>query len=119
VLAHIGLLRWSAQETETPVDLRAVVDPTVDPLIPAGRELLSFVDATLTSPRTDKARSLRSAVGERALIMAAAVIGNFQMMNRVADATGMPVGTGSRRKNAALIEELGLARFDHLADGSA
>jgi hypothetical protein len=47
-------------------------------------------------------------------VRAAAVIGNFQMMNRVADATGMPVGTGSRGANAELIAELGLDRFDHL-----
>ena len=83
MVAHTGLLSWSAQAPETPIDLRAVTDPSVDP---------------------------------RALIAAAAVVGNFQMMNRVADATGMPVGTGRRRQDADLIEQLGLSRFDHLQE---
>lgn len=113
MLAHAGLLSWSAQKTDTPVDLRAVTDPGVDPLVPAGRELVSFVDATLTSGDSSAARALDAALGGPALVTAATVIGNFQMMNRVADATGIPVGTGSRRRNQKLIEELGLDRYDH------
>ena len=41
------------------------------------------------------------------------VIGNYQMMNRVADGTGIPVGKGSRLRNADLITRLGLDRLDH------
>ena len=37
----------------------------------------------------------------------------FEMMNRVADATGMPVGMGSRQRMADIIEDLELARLDH------
>jgi len=116
VLAHTGLLSWSAQQTDTPVDVRAVTDPDVDPLVPGGRELLSFVEATLTSRDPVASRALDATLGTPAVVMAATVIGNFQMMNRVADATGMPVGTGSRRRNAPLIEDLGLDRYDHLED---
>jgi hypothetical protein len=91
-----------------------VTDPSVDPLVPGGNQLLAFVDATLKGRPDDAARSVTEALGEPATLMAATVIGNFQMMNRVADATGMPVGKGSRRHNAELIESLGLDRFDHL-----
>lgn len=108
------MLRWSAQTTDTPVDLRAVVDPHVDPLLPAGRELVAFVDSVLANPEPSAARAVGEAMGEPALVAAASVIGNFQMMNIVADATGTPVGKGSRQRNADLIDELGLARFDHL-----
>lgn len=108
------MLSWSAQTTNVPVDLRAVVDPRVDPLLPAGRELVAFADSVLAEPNPAAARTLREAHGEQALVFAASVIANFQMMNTVADATGMPVGKGSRIKNADLIEELGLDRFDHL-----
>lgn len=108
------MLRWSAQTTNTPVDLRAVVDPRVDPLLPAGRELVAFVDSVLTVSDPTAAHALGKAQDEQALVAAASVIANFQMMNTVADATGMPVGKGSRLRNVDLIEELGLGRFDHL-----
>jgi len=35
------------------------------------------------------------------------------MMNRIADATGMPVGQRSKRANAELIETLGIADMEH------
>ncbi len=114
MLAHTGLLRWSAETTDTPVDLRAVVDSRVDPLLPAGRELVAFVDSVLAEPEPAAALRLSQTQGQPALVAAASVIANFQMMNIVADATGMPVGRGSRLRNAGLIEELGLDRFDHL-----
>lgn len=114
MLAHTGLLRWSAETTGTPVDLRAVVDSRVDPLLPAGRELVAFVDSVLAEPEPAAAQELRHTQGQPALVAAASVIANFQMMNIVADATGMPVGRGSRLRNAELIAELRLDRFDHL-----
>jgi hypothetical protein len=118
VLAHTELLSWSAQHAATPVDLRGVVDPTVDPLVSTGRALVSFVDAMITRPDGSVRTSLEAEVGWRGLATAAGVLGNFQMMNSVADATGMPVGTGTRRRLSSLIDDLGLDRFDHLDEGS-
>ncbi len=114
MLAHTELLSWSAQQAATPVDLRGVVDPTIDPLVPAGRALVSFVDAMLTRPDASVRADLEAEVGWGGLAAAAGVLGNFQMMNRVADATGIPVGTGTRRRLSALIDDLDLERFDHL-----
>lgn len=113
MLAHTGMLRWSASETDTPVDVRAVTDPSIDPLVPDGEILLRFVDAVLEGRPDEGRQEATAALGIAAVIDAAAVIGNFQMMNRVADGTGMPVGKGSRARSAALIEQLGLDRFDH------
>ena len=110
------MLSWSSEINRNPVDLRAVTDGTVDPLIPGGVGLLRFIDAVLArSGAGIQATSevVRAELGEAGLIDAAAVIGNFQMMNRVADGTGMPTGRGSRIRNAALIDLLGLDRFDH------
>lgn len=118
MLAHTELLSWSAQQAATPVDLHAVVDPTVDPLVPAGRALVSFVDVMITRPDESVRGLLEAEVGWRGLAIAAGVLGNFQMMNRVADATGMPVGTGTRRRLSSLIDDLGLDRFDHLDEES-
>lgn len=116
MLSHTGMLSWSSEINQMPVDVRAITDPTVDPLIPGGVALLGLVDAVLTRSTAEiKAASevVRSEVGEAGLVDAAAVIGNFQMMNRVADGTGMPTGRGSRIRHAALIDLLGLERFDH------
>ena len=109
------MLSWSSEINQIPVDVRAITDPTIDPLVPGGVALLRFTDAVLT--QSDDIRALAELVtaelGSFGLVDAAAVIGNFQMMNRVADGTGMPTGRGSRVRNAALIEMLGLDRFDH------
>jgi hypothetical protein len=39
------------------------------------------------------------------------VIGNFNQMNRLADATGMPVGPGSMRASEDLRAATGIERF--------
>lgn len=108
------MLSWSAQETNTLVDPRAVTDTSIDSLLPGGRLLLAFVDAALARSPEEVAGELEARLGSRAVVAAATVIGNFQMMNRVADATGMPVGKDARQRNAGLIDQLGLGRFDHL-----
>lgn len=115
MLAHIGMLSWSASETQTSVDLRAVTDSTIDPLVPGGRCLVRLVDAAFgLAGLPAGVAALRDELGMAALVDAAAIIGNFQMMNRVADGTGMPVGQGSRQRNAGVIARLGLERFDHV-----
>ena len=118
MLAHVGMLSWSASATGTPVYLEAVTDPQADPMIPGGISLLRFTDTVLSrSPERHAAGDeVARTLGPAALVNAASVIATFQMMNRVADGTGMPVGKGARIRNAELIARLGLDRFDH-ADG--
>ena len=116
MLSHTGMLSWSSEINQIPVDVRAITDPTIDPLIPGGVALLRLVDAVLTRSSVGikaAGEAVRAEVGEVGLVDAAAVVGNFQMMNRVADGTGMPTGRGSRVRHAALIDLLGLDRFDH------
>ena len=113
------MLSWSSEINQIPVDVRAIADPAIEPRLPGGGPLVRFVDATLarsTAGIEAAAEAVQAKLGSAALVDAAAVIGNFQMMNRVADGTGMPVGRGSRMRQAGLIELLGLDRFDH-ADG--
>lgn len=88
------MLRGSVQQRGDEVDLQAIVAGTeVDSHIPGGEELIELVEAALEHPETlDQARkSLSVALGPEALIDAAGVIGNFQRMVRIADATGIPV----------------------------
>jgi len=78
--------------------------------------LLELATATvLREPaRTGKARdALLQQLGPAAVVDTAGTIGNFEMMNRIADATGMPVGQGSRRSNADIIGDLDIAYMEH------
>lgn len=108
------MLRWSIEETNARVELEAITDPTIDPLIPGGRELLGFVDAVLVNGDIATARdAVVSILGGSAAVDAAAVMGNFEMMNRIADGVGMPVGGGTRKRASQLITDLGLDLFPH------
>ena len=109
------MLRASAAATSQPLDARAITDPAVDPLLPAGRLLLAFVDAVLgPAPLEDATRrALLAELGSSGLVDTAGVIANFQMMNRIADATGMPVGTGTLKRTREWRELLGLDRYQH------
>jgi hypothetical protein len=51
------------------------------------------------------------ALGGPALADAAGVIGTFEMMNRIAEGTGMPVGRDALASTEDLREALGLDRF--------
>ena len=111
------MLRASAQVTTTPLEPRAITDRSLDPLLPHGMALLDFVDALLmrSEPDLTQAREkLLEDMGPASLVDAAAVVGNFQMMNRIADATGMPVGKGTLKRTKEWRELLGLDRFIHL-----
>ncbi len=117
MLAHSQMLRASAQVTTTPLEPRAITDRSLDPLLPHGIALLDFVDALLVGSEADLIRArekLLEDMGSASLVDAAAVVGNFQMMNRVADATGMPVGKGTLKRTKEWRELLGLDRFNHL-----
>ena len=107
------MLRVSAERTGRSHNLRAVVDPMSDSELPAGFELAAFTDAAVLRDRHEMAaarRSLMSAAGEAAVLRAAAVAGNFQMMNRLLDAIGVRVD----RRRMKLADELGLTVPDHL-----
>ena len=76
-------------------------------LLEAGNNLLRFVTALVRggAAALDAARSsLLEVAGPASLMRAAAVAGNFQMMNRLVDATGVPVGASM----SAVATDLGL-----------
>jgi len=108
------MLSWSAGATGRVWDPRAITDPGVDPLLPGGSELIELVDAVHSGDagRTAAAReALRAVLGGAALVDAAGVIGNFNQMNRLADATGIPVGPGMLRRTADLRTQAGIVEF--------
>ena len=105
------MLRASALNAGYQIDLMAVTDRDRDPNIPAGRELLDFTDALIgsagaTLPAAREA--LVAALGPEGAARTALVAGNFEMMNTLLDATGVPVP----KSMGAISGELGLPPFE-------
>jgi hypothetical protein len=108
------MLSWSIKETKGEINLLAISQPAVDPLVPGGSELLVYVDAILNGAGIGLARdAVAAAVSPAGAVDAAAVTGNFEMMNRIADGVGMPVGGGTRQRMKQIITDLQLDRFPH------
>ena len=107
------MLRESAQTFEYDLDIAAVVDPTVPSGVPGGNLLLRLVDALLADaePLENVQAEIIAELGPEALVDAAAVFGNFEMMNRVADATGIPVPAQRVEREQGLVDLLDLESF--------
>ncbi len=110
LLAHASMLRASVDSITEFVDLLAITDPSVDSRLPYGKELLAFNRAlVLRTDDLDQTRdNLVAALGEPATVRAAGVIATFDMMNRIMDATGIPIPNKIR----AISPELGLRDSD-------
>lgn len=116
MVSHAELLRESSLATSTPIDVAAVTDPSIDPLIPAGRELLAFTDAAIAGNRSDASRTrsaLVARLGPDRMVEAAAVCACLNMMNRIALATGIPLSRGRMARTVEVRTAAGLDTFIH------
>jgi hypothetical protein len=93
------------------------MDGTAEVGVPHTRELLGFVDAalafdaaTMAAPRS----AALAAVGEAALVDAAAVIGGFNGIVRIADAMGIPLEEAKAADSAEWRASLGIDRYAEL-----
>lgn len=105
------MLRASVEATGSSLDLVAVTDPLRDPLLPAATELRCLVDAVVLRDSYERdlaLESLNAVVGADGAIRAAATIGNFEMMNRLLDGTGV----GPTRRSAQIAPALGIQWHD-------
>lgn len=96
------------------LDVAAIGDPSVPIGIPGGQELLFFVDAVMTGTPNDlegAQSAIINVLGPESLVDAAAVLGNFEMMNRVAEGSGIPVSVQAIERLSDTIEKLGLNSF--------
>jgi len=104
------MLRASSLNSGIDLNMRAIGDPTANPgpadaviLLGFAEALVTRDDAGLVTARTALAEQL----GPDAVAPAAGAAGNFEMMNRILDATGVPVP----RSMGAMAPELGLPVF--------
>ncbi len=100
----------SGTETGDDYDLTAILDGG-DAAMPHGGELNAFVEAILgRDPAAIAAAraAVVEAMGEAAMVDAAATIAAFNAYPRAADATGIPLEDAKREATAGLRHELGL-----------
>ena len=106
------MLRASATATGTSVDLTAIVDDEEgDGGIPHGSLLKAFAEAVLGDDEamlSEVRQRLRNALGDAALVDAAAVIANYSALDRVADATGIPLEPAKDAGTVDLRAQLGI-----------
>lgn len=110
------MLRASIETQGEEVDLRGLTDGKAagESSISGAAVLVGFAEATLGG-NTDEiavARDLvRSELGSEALVDAAAVIGNFERMVRIADGTGIPLDAAVNVATEEIRAELGIDAF--------
>jgi len=109
------LLRASGETDGNEVDIRAVTSAEgLGTGVPHGEVLVGLVDATLQGDATALGAARKAvvdAMGEAALVDAAAVIGTFTMQNRIADATGIPLDDVIKLATRGLRAEMGVQSY--------
>ena len=110
------MLRASIETQGEEVDLRGLTDGKAagESSISGAAALVDFAEATLggNADEIAVARDLvRSELGSEALVDAAAVIGNFERMVRIADGTGIPLDAAVNVATEEIRAELGIDAF--------
>ena len=89
--------------------MQAISDRSLDAGVPGNRSILDLVDAVFMGHEAKDARQgVIDELGPAAFVDVCAVYGNFSMMNRVAEGTGIPVPGASIEREAEIVDRLGL-----------
>ncbi len=105
-------LRGSSPTSE--IDLHAAVNANTENGVPHGALLNTFAEAVLGTDdvQLDTVRNaIVTELGPAALVDAAAVIGGFMQMDRIADAAGVPLDDFVVEATNDVREDLGLHAF--------
>jgi hypothetical protein len=105
----------SSQVQGTQVDLASVNGGApVDAGVEHGALLIAFTEAVMADDEERLAReraALRAVLSPAAFVDVAAVIGSFNVVDRIADSTGIPLDDMIRSASQEIRTELDLARF--------
>jgi hypothetical protein len=108
------LLRESSQAKGESCDLTLLTGGRGDGNIPHGDLLVAFADAVLGEDAGRLAEiqsAIRTTMGDAAFVDAAAVAATFNAIDRLADATGIPIEDANAESTAELRATLGLNAF--------
>ncbi len=105
----------SSQTTGDDVDLGTVNGGVeTDGGVEHGARLVAFTEAVMGDDETrlaEERAALRALLTPAAFVDAAAVIGAFNVVDRIANATGIPLDAGMAAMSGEVREELELPRF--------
>ncbi len=106
------LLRASSKAIGEEAELGGTVGMG-DGAVPHGAALIAYAEAaTRGSDELAQARdALQAAVGDEGLVRAAATVGIFNGLVRVADSIGIPLDEGTRAASGGFRERLGLNAY--------
>jgi len=111
------MLRVSGQMQGAALDVAAVSAGDDDHGVAHASALLAFTDAVMRGePADDSRRALRACLTPAAFIDAAAIVAAFNTVDRVADATGIPLDPMLREMSADIRAQLGVERFASAAN---
>ena len=110
------MLRASTKSQSDDIDLAIVTEGTASDAtgIAAGNDLLAFAEATLSGNDGELAaarKALLDQLGGEGLADAAAIVAGFNAIDRVADATGIPLDSAMDEHTTELRAELGIDAF--------
>ena len=109
------MLRASAKATNTEIDLKAVTSNDVgDSGVANGGLLADFTEAVLGNVETHivvARRRLGDELGDGGLVDASAVVANYNALDRVANATGIPLEAAKEANTVELRAVLGINDF--------
>jgi len=118
------MLRASIQYSGSDADVSGIAEGAKagDAGIEHGERLTAFADAAVTGDDAELATArdaLRVVAGSEILVDAAAVVGNFERMVRIADGTGIPLDNVVSAMTSDLVEELGLDALESRRESKA
>ena len=108
------MLRESSKAKGEAYDLSLLTGAKGDGNIPHGALLVAFAEAVLGSDDrrlADIREAIRVEMGDAALVDAAAIVATFNAIDRVADATGIPIEDGRAGSTADIRATLGINAF--------
>jgi hypothetical protein len=108
------LLRESSKAKGESFDLSLIVGKPGDGNIPHGALLVAFAEAVLgvdDERLADTQSRIRAAIGDVALVDAAAIVATFNAIDRVADATGIQIEDAKAQATADVRAVLGINAF--------
>jgi hypothetical protein len=108
------LLRESSTAKGETYDLTLLTGTQGDGNIPHGALLVAYAEAVLGADDRRLAEvhaSIRARMGDTALVDAAAIVATFNAIDRVADATGIPIEDAKAASTADVRAMLGINAF--------